>query len=176
MNLLVQYYLDQAGRGSGHSVGRIYAHPPFSGVFWASYGGSFVRCFGRVAKAIDSEALVSGHDIVSTMARNTDPNAKIRDTVSRNMADTAHMVIAMLSGLGRKRSRASSTVTKGNSKNPPDKRERRMRLENETSPKHLHSLPDHVCGYRLCHYRVRHLYGEAKRRSKLYTYRSRQWS
>jgi hypothetical protein len=50
------------------------------------------------------------------MARNTDPNARIRDTVRRNGTEWAHRVIKKLSGKGRKRKRATSAKRGGKTK------------------------------------------------------------
>jgi len=36
-------------------------------------------------KAMGSEALVTGQNIITDMARNTDPNAKIRDILRRKV-------------------------------------------------------------------------------------------
>jgi len=52
--------------------------------FFGGVWSSFVRpllCQG--AQAVGSEALVTGRNIISDMARNTDPNAKIHDIVRR---------------------------------------------------------------------------------------------
>ena len=49
---------------------------------------------------MNSEGLVTGRNIISYIARNSDPNAKIRDIVSRNVADSAHWVINKLNGQG----------------------------------------------------------------------------
>ena len=50
------------------------------------------------AKAMGSEAIVTGRNIITDMAQNTDPNPKIRDIVRRNMAESVHRVIKKLSG------------------------------------------------------------------------------
>jgi len=50
------------------------------------------------------------------MAQNTEPNAKIRDIVRRNIADSAHKLIRTLSGQGRKRKRATAAKMIGKAK------------------------------------------------------------
>ena len=55
------------------------------------------------AKTTDSVALVTRRNSILVMSRNTDPNAKIRDIVRRNVTESAHAVINKLSGQGRKR-------------------------------------------------------------------------
>ena len=62
-----------------------------------------------------SEAIVTERNI-SYMAQNTDPNARIRDIVRRNMSESAHRVIKKLSGQGRKRKWATSTKVGGKAK------------------------------------------------------------
>ena len=54
------------------------------------------------AKNVGSEALVTGRNIISDMARNTDPDEKIRDIVRRNVTESVHNVINKLSGQGAK--------------------------------------------------------------------------
>jgi hypothetical protein len=94
MDPLVRYYLHQAGRGRGVNViGPIYSNPflqrghgigSFLGGLWRSY----VRpLLWHGAKAVGSEAIVTGGNIITDMAQNTDPNAKIRDIVRRNMTE-----------------------------------------------------------------------------------------
>ena len=61
-----------------------------------------------------SEALASGQNIITDK---TDPDAKFRDVVRRNVRDSAHRVLKRLSGQGRKLKRVkgrkqSSRVTK----------------------------------------------------------------
>ena len=70
------------------------------------------------AKIVGSEALAAGRNIITDM---TDPDAKFRDVVRRNVRDSAHIILKRLSGQGRKRKRGkggkqSSRVTK-NKKN-----------------------------------------------------------
>ena len=60
------------------------------------------------AKTVGSEALVTGHNIIYDMARNSAPDAKRRDIVCRNVTESVHTVINRLSGQGRKRKRATS--------------------------------------------------------------------
>ena len=50
-----------------------------------------------------SVAYVTGRNIISDMARNRDPDVKIRDIVRRNVTESAHMVINKLIGLVCKR-------------------------------------------------------------------------
>ena len=64
-------------------------------------------------KSVGSEALVTGRNIMSDIAQNTDPHANIRDIVRRNMTESAHRVIKKLSGQGRKRKRATSAKGRG---------------------------------------------------------------
>ena len=52
------------------------------------------------AKAVGSEALTTGLNIITDMTRNTELNAKIRDIVRRNVTESAHRVINKLSGHG----------------------------------------------------------------------------
>jgi hypothetical protein len=54
------------------------------------------------AKTVGSEALAAGRNIITDM---TDPDAKFRDVVRRNVRDSAHRVLKRLSGQGRKRKR-----------------------------------------------------------------------
>jgi hypothetical protein len=66
------------------------------------------------AKTVGSEALASGQNIITDK---TDPDAKFRDVVRRNVRDSAHRVLKRLSGQGRKLKRVkgrkqSSRVTK----------------------------------------------------------------
>jgi len=63
---------------------------------------------------VGSEALASGQNIITDK---TDPDAKFRDVVRRNVRDSAHRVLKRLSGQGRKLKRVkgrkqSSRVTK----------------------------------------------------------------
>ena len=51
----------------------------------------------QCSKAVGSEAIVTGRNIIGDMAPNTDPNARIRDIVRRNMTESAHRVIKKLS-------------------------------------------------------------------------------
>ena len=72
---------------------------------------SFVRPLLRQgAKTVGSEALVTGRNIISDIARNTEPDAKIRDIVRRNMTESVHMVINKLSGRRRKRKRVVTSA------------------------------------------------------------------
>jgi hypothetical protein len=52
---------------------------------------AFVRVSIAMAgcKAMGSEALVTGRNIITDMARNTDPNAQLRDIVRRNVTESA---------------------------------------------------------------------------------------
>jgi len=126
MDPLVRYYLHQAGRGHGdNGIGPIYSNPPFlqHGHGIGSILGGLWRSFVRPllwhgAKTVGSEALAAGRNILTDM---TDPNAKFRDVVRRNVRDSAHRVLKKLSGLGRKRKRGkgwkqSSRVKKKNIK------------------------------------------------------------
>lgn len=71
---------------------------------------SFVRPLPwHGANAVGSETLATGRNIVTDKARNTDPNAKIRDIVRGNVTESAHRIINNLCGQGRKRKRAMST-------------------------------------------------------------------
>ena len=60
-----------------------------------------------------SEAIVTGRNIISDMAQNTDPNTKICDIVRRNMSESTHRLIQKLSSQGHKRNRATSTERGG---------------------------------------------------------------
>lgn len=59
-----------------------------------------------------SEDLVTRRYLVSDIARNTDPNAKIPDIISRNVAVSAHRVINELSGQGSKHKRGKAKKAK----------------------------------------------------------------
>ena len=54
---------------------------------------------------LGSEALAAGRNILTDM---TDPDAKFRDVVRRNVRDSAHRVLKRLSGQGRKRKRVKA--------------------------------------------------------------------
>lgn len=60
------------------------------------------------SEAVGIEAFVKGRNMVSDMARNTIPHAKIRNIVSRNVAESAQREINSLSGQGRTRKRGTS--------------------------------------------------------------------
>ena len=126
MDPLVRYYLQQVGRGHGENgIGPIYCNPPFIqrghgiGSILGGLWPSFVRpLLWHGAKTVGSEALASGQNIITDK---TDPDAKFRDVVRRNVRDSAHRVLKRLSGQGRKRKKGkgrkqSSKVTK-NKKN-----------------------------------------------------------
>ena len=51
------------------------------------------------AKTVGSEAIATGRNILIDM---TDPNAKLRDVVRRNVSDPAHRVLKRLNAQGRK--------------------------------------------------------------------------
>jgi len=112
MDLLVRYYLHQAGHGrvagKHDSIGPIYASPPF---FQRRYGiGSFLAGLWRMvrpvlwsgAKILGRETLRTGGDMVTDMARSTD-DENPRDIVSRRMNEMAQNLIGILRGRGRKR-------------------------------------------------------------------------
>jgi len=110
MDPLVRYYLHQAGRGHvDNGIGPIYSNPHFiqRGHGIGSILGGLWRSFVRPllwhgAKTVGSEALAAGRNIITDM---TDPDAKFRDVVRRNVRDSAHRVLKRLSGQGRKRKR-----------------------------------------------------------------------
>ena len=60
-----------------------------------------------------SEAFVTGRNIISDMARNTDTDAKIRDIVRRNVTELALRVINKLIGRGRRRKRDMTSAKIG---------------------------------------------------------------
>ena len=73
---------------------------------------AFVRA--SIAKTVGSEALAAGWNIITDT---TDPDAKFRDVVCRNVRDSEHRVLKRPSEQGRKRKRGiggkqSSRVTK----------------------------------------------------------------
>ena len=70
----------------------------------------------KCAKALGSGALIKELHIVRDMTRNTDPNAKIPDILSRRVIESAHMVINKLNTQGRKRKSATSTKIGGKAK------------------------------------------------------------
>jgi hypothetical protein len=98
MDPLVRNYLHQAGRGHGdNGIGPIYSNPPFLqrvhgiGSIVGRLWRSFVRpLLWHGAKTVGSEALAAGRNIITDM---TDPNAKFRDVVRRNVHDSAHRVL-----------------------------------------------------------------------------------
>ena len=57
------------------------------------------------AKSVVSEVRATGRNILTDM---TDPNAKFRVVVRRNVSDSAHRVIKGLRGQGRKRKRVKA--------------------------------------------------------------------
>ena len=101
MDQLVLYYLHQAGTGrADNGIGPVYSTPTFLqrghgigsflGGLWLSY---VFPLLWQCSKAVGSEAIVTGRNIIGDMAWNTDPNARIRDTVRRNGTEWAHRVI-----------------------------------------------------------------------------------
>ena len=64
-------------------------------------------------KTVGSEALVTGRNIISDMAWNTDSDAKIRDILRRKVTESTHRVINRLSGRGRKRKRVETSAKIG---------------------------------------------------------------
>jgi hypothetical protein len=122
MDPLVRYYVHQAVRGHGDKgIGPIYINQPFiqRGHGISSIVGGLCSLFVRPflwhgAKTVSSEVLAAVRNIITDMK---DPDAKFRDVVRRNVRDSAHRVLKMLGGHGRKRKRGkggkqSSRVTK----------------------------------------------------------------
>jgi hypothetical protein len=101
MNPLAWYYLHQAGRGCGdESVGPKYSKAPFLkrdhgiGSILGGLWRSFVHpLLWQLAKAMNSESLITRRNVLRYMAHNTYPKAKICDIVRRNMVESAHKVI-----------------------------------------------------------------------------------
>jgi len=58
------------------------------------------------AKTLGSEALAAGRNILTDK---TDPNAKFRDVLRKNVRDSAHRVLKGLSGQGLKRKRGKGS-------------------------------------------------------------------
>jgi len=121
MDPLVRYYVHQAGRDrGGNGIGPIYSNSSFLqighgfgsilGMLWRSF---VCPLLWQCAKAMGSEAIVTGRNIITDMAQNTDPKPKIRDIVRRNMAESVHRVIKKMSGQGRKRKSATSSKREG---------------------------------------------------------------
>ena len=113
MDPLVRYYIHQARSGrSDNGMGPICNNPPFIqrghgiGIILGGLWLSFVRpllCHGT--KTVGSGALLAGRNIPTDM---TDPDAKFRDFVRRNLRDSAHRILKWLSGQGRKTKRGKS--------------------------------------------------------------------
>ena len=101
MDPLVRYYLHQVRRGRVDSgIGSIYSTPPFLqrghgiGSFLGGLWRSYVRpLLWQGAKAMGLEAIVTGRNIFVDMAQNTDPNARIRNLLRKNVTESAHRVI-----------------------------------------------------------------------------------
>ena len=106
MDPLVRYYLHQAGAGAVRADsgnGSIYSIPPFLqcdhgiGNFLGGLWRSYVRpLLWQGANAASSVAIVTGRNIIGDMARNTVPNARIRDIVCKNVTESAHRIIKKL--------------------------------------------------------------------------------
>jgi len=116
MDLLVRYYLRQAGRGHTNGIGPIYDATP---VLQRGYGiGSFLTGLWLTvrpilwsgAKSLERETLRTGGDIMSDMARSTGGESP-GDIVSRRVNETAQNLIGELRGRGRKR-KANNKVVK----------------------------------------------------------------
>ena len=109
----MRYYLYQAGPGHGdYGRGPTYNHPPFIqrghgiGSILGGLWRSFVRpMIWQRAKTVCSEAAAAWRSIFTEMS---DPDAKFRDVVRRNVRDSAHRVLKRLSGQGRNRKRGKS--------------------------------------------------------------------
>jgi len=89
------YYLHQARRARGdNDLGPIYSNPYFlqcGHVFTSFFGGlsrSYVHPLQwQSAKAVGSEAIVRGRNIIAEMAQNTNHKAKILYIVRRNLTE-----------------------------------------------------------------------------------------
>ena len=98
MDPLVRYYLHQARRGHGDNrIGPIYRNLHFiqRGHGIGSILGGLWRSFVRPlpwhgAKTVCSEALAAGQNIITDM---TDPDAKFRDVLRRNVRDSGHRIL-----------------------------------------------------------------------------------
>ena len=99
---LLQYYLNQAGRGSHSGLGPIYSVPPFmqrghgigsflSGLFWLVRP---VLCSG--VKAVGRETLRTGGKILSVVADNASSDVKPRHIIAKHVSDSAHTLIQKL--------------------------------------------------------------------------------
>jgi len=116
-------------------------------VFWGEMWRSFVRpLLWHGAKAMGSEALVRGRNIITDMAWNTDPNAKIRDIVRRIVTESAHRVINRLGSQGRKR-KSAAFAKRGKikkAKKQPATGKAKKNIRNGISSRNrFQSLPDH---------------------------------
>ena len=80
----------------------MYSNPPYLqrsilGGLWRSFVGQLLW---HDAKTVDTEALATGRNILTSMS---DPNAKFRDVVRRNVHDPAYRVLKSLRVQVRKR-------------------------------------------------------------------------
>jgi hypothetical protein len=153
MDPLVRYYFHQAGRVRGdNGIGPIYGNPnflerghgfgSFLGGLWRSIVGPLLL---QDAKPVSTKKLVTGRNILSYMARNTDPNAKIRKIMSRNMAESEHMVINKWLVRGAN-VRGEHPLRDERPRNNLREVKQRRRIQKYTSPNRLHSRSHNVCG------------------------------
>ena len=106
---LVQYNLNQEGRGSHGGIGPIYSDPPF---VQRGHGlGSFLSGLFRLVrpvlwsgmKAVGRETLRTSGRILSDVADNTAGDVKPRHIIAKHVGDSAQTLIQKLRGKGRKR-------------------------------------------------------------------------
>jgi len=97
MDSLLRYYLHQAGRYNNHSIGTIYAAPPFlqSGYGISGFFAGVWRVVRPVlwsgAKTLGRETLRTGGDILTAIARSTDEHPW--DIISRRFKEKAQNLI-----------------------------------------------------------------------------------
>jgi hypothetical protein len=135
---LLQYYLQQVGRGSKNGIGPIYAVSPFVQRWYVI--GSFLSCLfstvrallwsgvkgvGRQAlRAMGREALRTGPNIMTDLTANTSPDVKAGDIVARHLCESAQNLIQKMRGKGRrKRAAPKSRKARTKSGKPPKKGE-----------------------------------------------------
>ena len=158
---LLQYYPQQAGRGSHGGIGPIYSIPHF---LQRVHGlGSFLSGLFRLVrpvlwsgvKAFGRETLRTGGRILSDLADNTAGDAKPRHIIAKHVGDSAQTLIQKLRDRGGKRSAALK------SRGPPPKRRREPRLRRLQKGTSLHrvyhSVTDHGCGRSVRKHRDRHI-------------------
>ena len=109
---LVQYYLNQAGRGSHSGIGPIYSVTLFMqrGHGIGSFLSGLFRLFWSVqwsgVKALGRETLRKSGKILSDLADNTSSDVKLRHIITKQFSCSAQNLIQKLRGKGCKRAAA----------------------------------------------------------------------